>query len=389
MTMTRTAAVTVAAILCALPASARPDLRQPRLTGLITVYPDDARRNVFYYAPGDLAIAADEQGQPAIHLLHARYTGSAATGDRGATMVRSILTLRVVLSGPTSVELAAARQSLVEAVGGAIELRPLPIRRVESVVVYTPVSADTAAAAEERPLRSGHFEEPEPAGGAQGKPRPKEGFWTERVYTLGLGPADAQLLSEAFDRGRLALSLGYAFLSDGIGPDKPLQELTGSPAVVSELTTLIEPKKTNEADEHRGPYVVRAGAIGVTVDTQRFPQIIKRVDINESAPPGYAALDVHCYDFSQGGESSLYEKQIEIDAAGVGGGRVKVTATFSRAQPELVARSLRFPVAVRLDRPYRFRILETAQDGTSKTTPWQEQPSWTALLDITAQGGER
>ena len=127
--------------------------------------------------------------------------------------------------------------------------------------------------------------------------------------------------------------------------------------------------------------------MGVTADLSRWPAIVRRVDINESAPPGYAALDVYCYDFSQGAESSLYEKQVEIEAAGVGGRPVTLTASFTRSQPDLYARSLRFPVAVRLDRPYRFRIVQVAQDGTSTTTPWRDRPSWTDLLDVTEGGG--
>ncbi len=117
------------------PAFATPDLRQPRTAGALTVYPDDARRTLFYYPPGELTIAVKQDGAPDVHLLHARYTGSAATGDRGATMVRSIFTLRLVMNGPTPLELTAARRELTASVGGAIELRPLPIRRLESAIV--------------------------------------------------------------------------------------------------------------------------------------------------------------------------------------------------------------------------------------------------------------
>lgn len=364
--------------LCASPALAVPDLRQPSQAGTLTVYPDDSRRTLFYYPPGALAIATREGGAPDIHLLHARYTGTAATGDRGVAVVRSVFTLRVVMDGPTPTQLADARQALARTIGirigGPIELRPLPIRRLESAVVYTPISDESPAA---KALPEGHFENGDTAA------RARDGYWTERIYTLGLAPADAQLLSEAFARGRTAISVGYAFLAEGIGPDQPLDQLSGTPELVDAIKKKIAaPNGEAAPNDAAVPRVVRAGAIGISADLAKWPRIVQRVDINESAPPGYAALDVYCYDFQQG-ESPLYEKQIEIDAAGVGNRRVQLTATFSRATPDLFARSLRFPVAVRLDQPYRYRVLEVAQDGTSRQTTWQERKSWTELLDVT------
>jgi hypothetical protein len=386
-TMTRLLAI--AFLACAVPALAAPDLRQARRAGPLIVYPDDARRNLFYFPPGDLVIATSEAGEPDVHLLHARYTGSAATGDRGTAVIRSIFTLRLVMSGPTLQQITDARKVLSAVTGGSTELRPLPIRRVESAIVYAtaPGSAASPSSGEAgRALPAGHFEPTESAAAA-----PREGYWTERLYTLGLGPADAQLLSDALERGRLALSVGYAFLADGIGPDEPLQELTGSPELVAELRKRIlsPPRVPADGKAPPAPQVVRAGAVGVTADVARWPRIIRRIDINESAPPGYAALDVYCYDFNQGTDSALYETQVEIQAAGVGGRPVTLTAAFSRTQPDLYARSLRFPVAVRMDRPYRFRVLAIAQDGGSKTTPWRERAAWTELLDVTAQGGHQ
>jgi hypothetical protein len=263
---------------------------------------------------------------------------------------------------------------------------------VESAIVYAPLAPQPASAPAgtdqnppaARPLPAGHFESTDAA-------QPREGYWTERVYTLGLGPEDAQLLAAAFERGAVALSIGYAFLGDGIGPDRPLQELTGSSILVEQLKKLIAPSpeaKDGAGGRPPAAHVVRAGAVSVSAEVSRWPGIIRRVDINESAPPGYAALDVYCYDFNQGGESSLYEKEIEIEAAGVGGGVVKLTTSFTRSQPDLYARSLRFPVAVRLDRPYRFRVVQVAQDGSSTATPWRDRPSWTELLDV-SEGGPR
>jgi hypothetical protein len=377
--------LTIALVACVVPALAAPDLRQGRQAGTLLVYPDDTKRSLFYFPPGDLVIAATEGGAPDIHLLHARYTGSVVTGDRGTTVVRSIFTVRLVMNGPTPQEIERARQALAASAPSKIELRPLPIRRIESAIVYAAADrSDESGSPAEAPqvLPSGHFEESADAAA-------REGYWTERTYTLGLGPADAQLLSSALERGRLALSVGYAFVADGLAMAQPLEELSGSPELVAALREQLRSSRQAAAErgvaEKTEPVVVRAGSVGVIADLARWPHIVRRVDINATAPPGYAALDVYCYDFSQPADSNRYETQVEIQAAGVGGMPVTLRATFNRAQPDLYARSLHFPVAVHLDRPYRFRVRAIAQDGTSTTTAWRERSSWAELLDVTAQ----
>jgi hypothetical protein len=372
---TRAIAFGAAALLMPAQVSAAPDLRQGRPAGAVMVYPDSVAPYLYYYGPGDLTIAGNETEGPDLHLLHARYTGSAATGDRGTIVVRSLFTVRVLMNGPTPVQLAAARSALTSQIGRAIELRPLPLRRIESALVYAPVERT-----EPQAIAGGHFDAPEDA-----RP-PRDGYWTERTYTLGLAPADAQLLSDSLEHGRLAISIGYAFLADGIGTDQPLEMLTGSPELVDALSKQLKLRAAAGADtQASGPHVVRAGAMGITADLEKWPRLVRRVDINEAAPPGYAALDIYCYDFSQGTNEALYEKQVEIAAAGTGGGSVSIAVVFNRAQPDVSARSVRFPVAVRLDKPYRFRVRSVMQDGTETTTPWQERASWSELLDVTAQ----
>jgi hypothetical protein len=383
----RTSHITVAALLLtAQSALAAPDLRLGRPAASVTVYPDNAAAHLFYYAPGDLTVGGNDSTGPDLRLLHARYTGSAATGDRGTAVVRSVFTVRVLMNGPTPAQLAAARAVLTAQAKRSVELRPLPVRRIESALVYA-AADDTAPGAAAQPAESGraigggHFDAPE-AGTV-----PVNGYWTERTYTLGLGPVDAQLLSDAFEHGRLVISVGYAFLADGIGSDQPLEALTGSPALVAALRRQLEPRTpaTAVAPSPAGPYVVRAGAVGITADLKKWPQLVRRIDINDSAPPGYAALDVYCYDFAQGANDTIYEKQVEISAAGAGGGTASLAIVFNRAQPDVHARSVRFPVAVRLDRPYRFRVVTVALDGTTAASAWQERASWTALLDVTTQ----
>jgi hypothetical protein len=289
-----------------------------------------------------------------------------------------VLTFRIRMNGPTGQQIADARRMLAVR-GRTIELRPLPIRRLESTLVYVPIAPDPGTAST-RSLSDGHFEAADDAPAAQ------QGYWTERIYTIGVNETDAQLLAAAFDRGGAAMSVGYAFFAEGIGADVPIETLSGSPDLVAALRKQIESREvsSDKPQSQLPAHLIKAGAVSVGADLARWPGLMKKVDINASAPPGYAALDVYCYDFNASDQAAFYEKQIEIEADGVGGRKVRLSTTFSRSQPDLYARSLRFPVAVRHDHPYRLRVTAVGGDGTAETGAWQERASWSALLDVTA-----
>ncbi|PYQ06976.1 MAG: hypothetical protein DMF82_04875 [Acidobacteria bacterium] len=330
-------------------AAGRPNLDAPRPLGSLTLYSDDQRPGLFFYGPGELAVVRGGDGRPDLHFIQMRYTGSVVTADRGRILQRSLLSFRVAMQAPSAADLQAARRSL--APGPApIEFRPLPIQRLEAALVYAPVGR-----AEEASLPPGHFEE----GEADASKAPGT-FWTSRSYMLGLDPETSELFGGALAKGQVVLSMSYSFYAVGAGS---------------------EPSK---------PRVVRAGAFAISVDAARWPDFLRRVDINERVPPGYPLLDVYCYDFRDALRPALYEKQVEVEAEGVGGRAVVAGARFGRDQPDLYARSVRFGVGVRLDRPYRYRVTETADDGTSAIGAWQARESWTDLLDVTARpGGER
>jgi hypothetical protein len=327
--------------MLAAPATAMPKLEEPRPLGRLTVYADDQRPGLFFYGPGELAMATDRDGKPDFHFLQMRYTGTAVHADRGAIVHRSFLTFRVAMQGPTASDLKAARQALGPR---PVELRPLPIRRLEASVLYTPIGE----AEEKTPLPEGHFEEAEDE-----PPAPAEAtgnaFWTTRSYALGLDPQSSELFSGALVKGQLVLSMSYSFHTKGAERD----------------------------------HIVRSGAFSISLDTGKWPGLLRRLDVNERVPPGYPLLDIHCYDFQDAPPPALYEKQVHVEADGVAGGRVTATARFGRDHPDLHTRSLRFGVAVRLDRPYRYRVTEVRDDGTSAVTPWRERASWAELLDVT------
>lgn len=380
-------------------ARAVPDLRNSRRAGSLTVFSDDQRAEIFYYPPGELVLSTTSDGKPDLHFLQMRYTGSVSSADRGTSIFRSLLSFRIVMSGPSPAQLQAARSALIAAGAGRnIELRSLPICRMEASLVYAPLTAPiadaTASSVTEasssgsQTLPPGHFEEAEGSGSQAGN-----GYWTQRIYTLSLDPATSQVFWETLQHGHVALSIGYVFYSSGVGPENPIEELSGSPQLVAELRRQIATRRRNDsagdsAGERKRPseYLVRAGATSVTLEARRWTELFRRIDVNQqNAPPGYALVDVYCYDFNNGLRPDLYEKQVELVAQGVAGRNVTLFVAFNRSQPDLYSRSLRFPVAVRMDRPLRYRVHEVGVDGTEKISAWQERTSWIEMIDVTTQ----
>lgn len=346
-------------------AVAAPDLTSGRLVGGFTIYADPAQPAMRYVGPGEIAIATDDQGRPDVHLLWARHTGTRAAGDAGSLVFRSLLTVGLRQSRPLSSDEAEIRRVL--GLARTIELRPLPIQRLESVVVYAPVDAASGGAG--RTLGNGHVE-PSAA--------PSEEVWSERTLTLRLEPADAQLLWNALEGGQTALSVGYAFFARGKANGEPV--LTGSPVLVEAIRQRLTEVGESTATQLS---VVRAGATAVTFDGARFPELLRSVDIDSSLPPGYAVLDVYCTDFRDERAAGLYEKDVEIEAQAISERPTSLLLTFRAAAPDVYARSVRFPVAVRFDRPFRYRVIEISTDGRESETEWL-LGSWSRILDVSA-----
>jgi len=362
----------------AAPSGAAPNLSTGRRIYTLTVYGDSARSDLFYYGPPAIELAKDADGKPDFHFLMTRYTGTATSADRGVERTKSLISFRVRLPRVPPSELARVAQSL-GVPGRTPEIRPLPIRSLRTALVYATVGSagpDTIA------LPGGRFESAPAGPGAE-----SEGYWTERVCSVGLDSLSAQVFQKAIENGQVILSVGYAFLADG-STDTALDpgELTGSPALVAELERQLASPAPHDsgANVSRPLRVIGSGAIEIGLDVKRWPDLVRRVDLNDRVPPGYAALDVYCYDFNNNMRPDLAEKRVEIDAESIGGRRVKLDTVFHGTEPDIYSSGMRFPVAVRLDRPYRYRVSETRLDGTSTVGRWQEVSSWNKILDVTS-----
>lgn len=360
------------------PALAVPDLASRRTVDSLTVYADDRRPDLYYYVPPGPRLSTDPDGRPDVSLALMRYSGTARSGDRGLVLHRSVLTLRVELPEPPRDALARCARTL----GGA-ELRPLPIRRLEAALVYVPIGASGDSA---REVPGGSLQ-----AGGMSSAAATDTYWHERVFTVALDSLTAQVMEEALRRRALALSLGYALVTDARAVGSPRWEGLARSRVLSGalMRRLVAPGTPGTAAPGAAPsdsilrLVADAGAIPIHVDTGRWPDLIRQVDVDAGSREGFVSLEAYCYDFHDGRRPDLYEKQVEIEAEGVGGQAVRLLASFARNHPDVYSARLTFPVAVRLDRNYRYRTTELRPDGSSSQSGWHTGRDWISLLDLT------
>lgn len=359
------------------PTHALPDLATRQVVGGMTVFGDDRRADLFYVAPPEIRLVTAADGRPDFSFVDMRYTGNVVSRDRGLTLHKSLVTLRVELPSHSAEALSQCASALGSG-GRAAELRPLPIRQLEAALVYTSVGA--AADTTRRDLPGGRFQASREREGPV-----NAGYWSERVFTVGLDSLTAQALHGALQQGQLMMSLGYAVVADGRLAREPWGAVDGPPALAEALGRELSdgPRAGATASDSVLRRVVAAGAIPIRVDVRRWPDLLRRVDIDAGSRAGYAALDVYCYDFRDNRRPDLHEKQVEVEAESVAGRPVRLQAAFARAHPDVYRTSLRFPVAVKLDRPYRYRVAEVRPDGSLTQGLWRAGRDWLGLLDLT------
>ena len=357
---------------------AQPDISHKEIINGIAIYPDIKKAGVYYYAPGDIVLATDNFGVPLYKFFQMRYTGSLATGDQGAQNFRSILEFTVQLKHLDVATIEGIIKTLKLKTPKA-QLFPLPIKRIESGLVY---ALDQAGEQKGKAttVSGGKFEQNNEDGNA-------DELWTERLFTLSLDNISSQLLWSTLEKGQTIMSLYYSFYTPGIVDSLPDVVLSSSNSLPEELKDelngLVE---VAEKDTVKKSVLVKASATALTVDIKQAADRIKKIDINESRiPPDYAVLDIRCYDFNNSLRPDLYAKRLEAVATGMDGKEVKQMVTFYASAPDIYYSGLRFKYAVKMDRPLKYRVVEIKNDAAPLYGKWVEQKSWNKLIDITTQ----
>ncbi len=359
------------------PAIAQPDMAGKYVFGDLAVYRDARVLNRFYYLPGDLQVATDADGKPDFRLLLMRYTGTSAYDDQGSHRFRNLMQMRIVHKSIPEDDLKALKQKLRTVVAEP-ELRPFPVKNLKTVIVYSVPGTDEN---EENSVsdQESYFSQ-------EGSIIVRNEYWKERNFAARLDNAAANIFWDALEEQLTILSVGFAFYSDVFNSQKSDLDVSGTRGALSKLNEMIRNAEEDAgADTLPDTRVIKAGAFEVIIDTERWPELIRKVDINEQIPPDYAALNVYCYDFNNELRNDLAQKKIEIEATGVGGRTVALKYTFRYDTPDIYACDLKFPYAVRIDTPYRYRITEVTTGGEISRTDWITGDSWHEILDITTK----
>jgi hypothetical protein len=315
-------------------------------------------------------LAREKDDRPRFQLLQMRYTGTALTGQQGEGGFFNLVQIAVVRPEAGSERLHRVRQKLG---GRGTVLDPMPMAGLEAFLVMPMGKSDGRY---QRIGSSAGWEESRTAAD-----------WTERTFTVRLAPHEAQLLWDQVATGHLGLSISYAYFANVVGDVAGSYEVRGDSASVNEITEWLN--ELTELDSIATPYALKAGAVPLSIDVDRWPELLKKIDLNDGAPPTWAFLEVRCYDFANALRPDLAMKKVEVEATGVDGRPVRIPPIrFLAGATGDPVRQVRFPYAVDITQPYRLRVTEYTSEGEARAGRWTDRADWTGLLDLTTPPAE-
>jgi hypothetical protein len=334
------------------------------------VYRDSEKANKYYYLPEPIVIAETDDGRPDLSLLLTRYVGTAHQGDQGEWINRNLLTVRFRMKQTEKSDINAIKATLRSRGIRNAKVDSLPLYAVAASIQYTPIDSETSIG-----LSGSGFATSDEADARA------VANWRERAYLLSLGENDAELLVDALEQGQVLISFSYAYLARFDSRDEADFNVTGAEELVEGLAEQVAEIVPKTASNIAAAY---SDAIALVLDPTVAEQHITKLDINESMPPGYAVLDIYCFDFQQDIIPGQYAKRVEIKATSPTGKTFTTALAFTNGDPEVYGQRLRVPYAVDFKRPYRYRVISVMKTGQQEeVTPWTERTRWAEVLDIT------
>ncbi len=362
--------------------NAQPSLLTSFMIGKEIVYKDIKRKNLYYYTPFDYVLVTDAFGKPFLTLTQMRYTGKQSTGDAGTMKFNNLLQFKIAVDGSQQKKVSELKTSL-KTINASAELQMLPVRKFFSVLVFAASNtlfAGTDSVSLVKVNLTEATDENSPVNNS---------YWNERTVSLRLSNIDAELVETALKNNQSAMSFSYAIytaFAEKTGTDI---SIAGRGKMRKQVADYFKNEINPAKDTALRITLIKADAIGLGVDINRWPTTIQKVDINERVPARYALFDVYCYDFNNELRPDLDQKKIEIKATSVSGAEITTTCSFKQVQPDVYARTIRFAYAVKFDKPFYYRVTEINNDGEATATEWIERKEWSDILDITSPPEKR
>ncbi len=355
---------------------------QPMLNSKIEVegfqlFQDWKDSSLYYYLPPPLKLKTEDEGRPDFQFLAMRYTGTSCRDDAGEVSFLSLAQFTLERQPQDKNLIYQVQRSMRASEGKWIELRPMPLRGISAQLI-APVGSHPDG-------KSRHSK----VGGVDlGDGGPSE--WEEKTFTLRLDPHEAQLLIENMEKRQLALSFSYTYLAEAIPGLGSEVNLVGDSGALAQLEQL-EGKMIRERDTTPASLPVYANSLAIEADVKRWPQNLKKIDVNaEGFPGGFPAIEIRCYDFADRLRPDLAIKRLTLQAYTLGGQLARpLTYQFREAEKEEVVRQVKFPVALDMSRGYRYKVTEISATGDIQESPgWIEADFCQGLLDLTAHPEE-
>ena len=369
-------------ILIAPGARAQPSLQSTLVILGEKIYKDISNANKYYFMPLNYKLVRDASGKPSFTLTQMRYTGTRTAADAGVIKFNNLLQFKVATDDVQQRRIPSLKTAL-KAINPQADLQMLPVIKFSSVLVFassTQGSAtDTISSAD-----SAGFRQIDMAGVTDEKSDVNNSYWTERTVSIRLSDFDAQLVEAALQNRQSVMSFSYAIFTAFYEKTQIDISAHSNNKVKRNILDHFKKQLKGLKDTTRHMTLIKADVVELSVDISRWPGLVQKVDINERLPARYALFDVYCYDFANSLRADLFEKKIEIRASSVGGMAVTESYTFKQTAPDIYARSIRFPYAVRLDLPFYYQVTEIDHNGEKMVTEWIEKKEWNDIVDITS-----
>jgi len=345
-----------------------------QLINEVAVYKDIKDPLLYYYAPSKLQLAVNDMAKPDFKMLKMRYIGTQCSNDESDSHTTNLVQLRIELPARSKKSLDEIKRKLRK--HKPIKLKPIRITGIDSKLVAPMSNVDTTAKA--IILGDTNNIASENKSGLS----TTKSYWSERVFTFSLGDYEASLLESQLKAQTLVLSFGYSFYANTSNPID-YSELSGMEDLLGVL------KNTDEEETILINRVIFSDTFEIKISVNKWPELIQEIDINESVPPAYAAVEVKCFDFYENLRPDLYLKIIEIAATSVDGSKEIIEEVkFYSKQPEINTKRIHFPYAVLVENPFKYRITEIALEGTKKVGEWLFTKSCSELLDVTTPSNQ-